>query len=78
MIEHVLSEHPVLRRLMRWLDPMTRRLWGAHINRDTVANVRAAGFMEVRSTDLMLDIVKRVEAVAPNLIAEHQGMHHRR
>jgi phosphatidylethanolamine/phosphatidyl-N-methylethanolamine N-methyltransferase len=66
MLEHVLSEHPVLRRLMQWLDPVTHQLWGAHINRDTVANVRRAGFANVRSSDLALDIVKRVDAIAPD------------
>lgn len=65
MLEHVLSERPLLRRLMQWLDPVTHRLWGAHINRDTVANVRRAGFVILRSSNLALDIVKRIEAVAP-------------
>jgi ubiquinone/menaquinone biosynthesis C-methylase UbiE len=66
MIEHVLSQRPLLRRLMCRLDPVTHRLWGAHINRDTPANVRSAGFIAVRATDLSLDIVKRIEAIAPN------------
>lgn len=44
MVEHVLSEFPGLRRVMRWLDPVPFHIWGAHINRETVNNVNAAGF----------------------------------
>lgn len=65
MVEHVLSERPLLRHLMGWLDPVTHHLWGAHIDRETVANVRTAGFIEVREQNLALDIVKRIEASAP-------------
>jgi ubiquinone/menaquinone biosynthesis C-methylase UbiE len=65
IIEHVISRHPTLRRVMNWLDPITHRLWGAHINRDTVANVQRAGFTNVRTSDLALDIVKRIDAIAP-------------
>ena len=62
MLEHVLSRKPVLRQLMRWLDPVPVHLWGAHIDRDTVANVRQAGFAVEVERDLALDIVKRIEA----------------
>jgi ubiquinone/menaquinone biosynthesis C-methylase UbiE len=65
LVEHVLSERPALRRWMRRLDGVTSRVWGAHIARETVANVRAAGFAEVRDTDLSLDVVKRITARAP-------------
>jgi len=65
LLEHVLSERPWLRGLMRRLDPLPHHLWGAHLNRETVQNVRAAGFTEVRATDLSFDIVKRIEARAP-------------
>lgn len=66
MVEHMLSNRPMLRRLMLWLDPLTHRLWGAHINRDTLANVEAAGFVEVTTDDLAIDVVKRIEARTPN------------
>lgn len=62
MLEHVLTEKPVLRWLMRLVDPLVARVWGAHIARETVDNVRRAGFEEVVDTDLSLDIVKRIEA----------------
>lgn len=62
MLEHVLSRKPVLRTLMRWFDFLSYHLWGAHIDRQTVQNVRKAGFVDVAATDLALDVVKRIEA----------------
>lgn len=66
MLEHVLSHKPVLRTLMRWFDLVPYHLWGAHIDRETVKNVRKAGFAKVIATDLSLDIVKRIEATKVN------------
>lgn len=65
LLEHVLSERRLLRPLMRWLDPVPVRIWGAHIARETVTNVGLAGFVEIEATDLSLDIVKRITARAP-------------
>lgn len=65
LLEHVLSRHRLLRSLMKWIDPIPSHLWGAHIDRDTVENVRCAGFVDVHDTDLSLDVVKRIEARAP-------------
>lgn len=65
LVEHVLTHIPVLRSLMRFFDPVPAKLWGAHIARDTVANVRRAGFINVTDTNLSLDIVKLIEATAP-------------
>ena len=64
LMEHVLTEKPVLRLLMRLFDPIASRVWGAHISRQTVDNVRRAGFEQVEDTDLSLDIVKLIEARA--------------
>ena len=50
---------------MRALDPMTHRIWGAHIDRETAQNVIQAGFAQVAATDLALDVVKQIEAAAP-------------
>jgi ubiquinone/menaquinone biosynthesis C-methylase UbiE len=61
MLEHVLSQKPVLKTLMRWFDFLPYHLWGAHIDRETLANVRTAGFEYVHDTDLSLDMVKFIE-----------------
>lgn len=61
LLEHVLSRRSLLRRLMRWLDPIPFHLWGAHIDRDTVDSVRAAGFRILEERNLMLDVIKMIE-----------------
>lgn len=43
LLEHMRADHPLLGRVMDWLDPIVVRLLGPHINRRTVANVTAAG-----------------------------------
>lgn len=65
LLEHVLSRRRMLRQLMQWLDPIPFHIWGAHIDRDTVDNVRRAGFVDVVETNVSLDVVKRIEALAP-------------
>ena len=62
LLEHVLSRRPILGRLMRWMDPLVVRIWGAHIARDTVTNIHAAGFRDLEIEDLVLDVVKRIGA----------------
>lgn len=66
LLEHVLSHWWGVRHLMEWLDPIPVHLWGAHINRETLALVRQAGFENVLDTNLSFDIVKRIEATAPS------------
>lgn len=68
MLEHVLSDIPVVHTLMQWFDGLPSRVWGAHIDRRTVGNVREAGFTDVTATELFLDIIKRIEARAPEHI----------
>ncbi|MCC6622263.1 MAG: methyltransferase domain-containing protein [Deltaproteobacteria bacterium] len=63
LLEHVRSRRPLLGRLMGWLDPLVVRIWGAHIARDTVGNVRSAGFGDLQVEDLALDVVKRIVAI---------------
>jgi len=65
MIEHVASRRRILGWILRRLDPLVTRLWGAHLDRDTVANVAAAGFAAVAARNLMFDFVKRIDARCP-------------
>lgn len=62
MLEHVLSRHTVMRLLMRALDPLTARLWGAHLTRETDRLVAAMPFQDVRIERLFLDVVVRIDA----------------
>ena len=67
LLEHVLSRRPLLRRVMNLVSPLVVRCMGANINRETVENVRRAGFAELQVEDLWLDIVKLIEAHSPGL-----------
>jgi SAM-dependent methyltransferase len=69
LLEHVLSHRPLLGPLMGTLNPLGVRMMGANINRETVENVRRAGFTDLQVEDLWLDIVKRIEAQTPSVAA---------
>lgn len=65
LLEHMLSHEPLLEPLMHLSNPIAVRMTGANIDRETVENVRRAGFADVRVEDLWLDIVKLIEAQTP-------------
>ena len=62
LIEHVRSNMPVIGRVMDLCNPVTVGLQGVNINRDTVENVKRAGFQIDEVHDLFLDIVKLIVA----------------
>jgi phosphatidylethanolamine/phosphatidyl-N-methylethanolamine N-methyltransferase len=64
LLEHVRSENPVLGKVMDLLNPIVVRFAGANINRETVANVRAAGFQHLNVSTHMRGIVNLIEARA--------------
>lgn len=66
MLEHVLSNNPVLRPIMRTLNPLVVWMMGANINRDTVGNVEQSGFELDQVDDLKSDIVKGITAHKPS------------
>lgn len=43
LLEHGRGKSAFMNRLLDLLDPLIVRLWGAHVNRDTLANIRKAG-----------------------------------
>lgn len=61
-LEHVRSKNRLMGRLMDLANPIAVRLSGANINRDTIANVRAAGFALEAVMPLFLDVVLLIEA----------------
>ncbi len=61
LFEHVRSRIGPIGILFDLLTPLSRR-FGPELNRDTVANVRNAGFKIVREENIYLDIVKWIEA----------------
>ncbi len=64
MFEHTGSKFHPFGRMMDLMSILTERI-GPAMNRDTVANVRAAGF-EIEEVDhVFLDVVKTIKAVKP-------------
>ena len=69
LLEHVLSHRSLLGPIMRTFNLLVVRIMGANINRETVENIRRAGFTELQVEDLWLDVLKRIEAHNPGLAA---------
>ncbi|MCD2449501.1 methyltransferase domain-containing protein [Methylicorpusculum oleiharenae] len=62
LLEHVVSSKPWLARLMKLVNPLVLRLFGANINRDTVKSVQACGFNSVFVDPRSSDIIKLIQA----------------
>ncbi|WAM31835.1 class I SAM-dependent methyltransferase [Caldicellulosiruptor naganoensis] len=61
MLEHVRSKKEPIGKIMDILNPLVVGLYGANINRNTVENVKKAGF-EIKEKNLLSDIVKLINA----------------
>lgn len=65
MLEHMRSENQAAGLLMDLLNPVTVRMWGANINRETMANIKSSGLSVVGEERLMGSIMKRL-LLSPN------------
>ena len=64
MFEHTGSKFHPFGRMMNLMTTLTERI-GPSMNRDTVSNVRAAGFEVVEVNNVFLDVVKTIKARKP-------------
>lgn len=62
MFEHVRSRHPLLGLALDLMTLMTRRS-GTEMNRDTLANVRSAGFRITAVESVFVDIILAIRGV---------------
>ena len=62
LLEHVISTHPFLAKVMNLLNPIVLTLVGANINRNTIRNVKAAGFAWVIVDQRSSHLIKLIEA----------------
>lgn len=65
LLEHVRSSNPVMGKMMDLINPIAVRISGANINRQTVENVRAAGFTAMEVESHMLGMIKTIRATKP-------------
>lgn len=64
MFEHTGSKFHPFGRMMDLMTSLTERI-GPSMNRDTVSNVKAAGFEVVEVNNVFLDVVKTIKARKP-------------
>ncbi len=60
MLEHVKSNNSLLAPVMEILNPIPLIIYGANINRNTIENLKEAGFENITVKDLWLDILKLI------------------
>ncbi|MFQ6039958.1 MAG: class I SAM-dependent methyltransferase [Candidatus Poribacteria bacterium] len=63
LLEHVKSKHRIMGKLMDILNPLTVKMAGFNINRDTVTNVKNAGLSILLENNLKGDVFKELLAV---------------
>lgn len=63
MVEHVRSHSKLLGSLMDLLNPFVSKYGVDNINRDTIDNLRKAGFRVEQDKNLVYDVVKAIAAV---------------
>ena len=64
LLEHVLSKNKLFSTLENLFNPLTTRMMGVHINRDTPWNIKKSGLKLVKEKNLaMRDIFKEMEAI---------------
>ncbi|MGO1653216.1 class I SAM-dependent methyltransferase, partial [Senegalia sp. (in: firmicutes)] len=63
MLEHMRSENEVVGKFMDIVNFIPLNIWGANINRETIDNLKIAGFKEeyIEYQDVWSDIVKLIE-----------------
>lgn len=65
MLEHMRSENQLVGAIMDMLNPLTVRLWGANINRETTKTIESLGLKIETNAPLMGSIIKHL-SVNPN------------
>ncbi len=63
LLEHVLSSNKYLAGTMNFLNPLTVRIFGANINRQTIKNVQACPFQKIIIDPVSTDIIKLIRAI---------------
>lgn len=63
MLEHVRSRRFLLGRMMDILNPLIVRIIGANINRNTVENIKNAGFKSIIEENRVGDVVKLISVI---------------
>ncbi|GJL79876.1 MAG: SAM-dependent methyltransferase [Nitrospinaceae bacterium] len=68
MFEHVMSKNFIYGLSLKFMSLFTEALEGTHLDRNTVQNVKKAGFEVQSERNVYLDIVKAIEGVKPAIL----------
>ena len=63
LLEHVKSKHHIMGKLMDILNPLTVKMMGFNINRDTVTNIKNAGLSLISENNLKGNVFKELLAI---------------
>ena len=82
LLEHVLVEQPIIRRLQRWATPLWRRVaGGCRLDRDTVGAVECSGLLVERVTShaggYVVEIIAQVPEASRSFPASEDAQRHR-
>lgn len=67
MIEHMKSENKWVGGMMDLVNPLTVRLWGANINRETLNNINQAG-LKIETNELLMGSIVRKLILTPDKV----------
>lgn len=65
MLEHMRSENKIMGLALDMINPLTVRLWGANINRETLRNIEKSEIKIEKNIQLMSSIVRQLTLI-PN------------
>lgn len=65
MLEHMRSENIVVGKMLDLINPLTVRAVGTNVNRQTIANIEAAGLKIIQQEYLMTSVMRKL-IVSPN------------
>lgn len=63
LLEHVISDNPVMAKMMNLMNPIISAVFGANINRQTVKSVQSCGFEKVLLDPASSSMVKIIQAI---------------
>ncbi len=63
LLEHVISDNPVMAKMMNLINPIISAIFGANINRQTVKSVQSCGFEKVLLDPASSSMVKLIQAI---------------
>ncbi|MFQ6052486.1 MAG: class I SAM-dependent methyltransferase [Candidatus Hydrothermarchaeota archaeon] len=62
LLEHMQSQNPFIAKILDFINPLTRDIFGFNVNRKTIVNIKKAGLKIEKAQNLLADIFKMIVA----------------